>query len=115
MNVQLKLIVLHIDLLTGTNGCLLDEDRIITYPFFMYDVDKNLRYILRQYIPINLDWVNFHLLDVTTNNICIFIHYGCLIPCVVEATKGNWINLGDIHDKEVQRLAFQASQRLTIG
>lgn len=114
MNVKLNLIILHIDMLTGTNGCLLDDKQFISRPLLNDDIEGELRDILLEYLEMKVDWVKFCLIDVIAKDGDITIFYGCLIPSILKNKKGAWTNLGDINDRENKRLVFQAGQKTII-
>ncbi len=115
MNVHLKLIILHLDLQTMANGCLVDEGHIISRPLLCSDIGSGLRDILLDYLEIKPEWVKFNLVDVLYDESNIEIVYTCLIPAIIKNIKGQWIPLGTINDQENKRLVFQASQKVFAG
>lgn len=110
MNVELKLIVLHLNLQTKNSSCLLEEKQLISRPLLNGDIDRGLRDILLDYLEIEPDWVRFTLIDVLGQDDQISIVYGCMIPYIVKNINGTWNALGDIDDNDTRRLVFQASQ-----
>jgi len=114
MNVNIKLIILHLNLQTKTSSCLLDDDQIISRPLLDENIGNGLRDILLEYLTLEPEWVRFNLVDVihTTKNISMI--YSCMIPTIIKNHKGTWVNLGEIDDTDIKRLVFQASQKIPI-
>lgn len=113
MNVELKLIVLHVNLQTKLSACLLQNEQLISCPL-LNNIDSGLRDILVEYLDIEPDWVRFNLVDVIEEENSLAIIYGCVIPYVVKQKKGVWTKLGDIDDNKDRQLVFEASQKITI-
>ena len=111
MNVEIKLIILHLDLSDGSSGVLLENNEIISHTLSNNNIDGVLRDVLFEYLELRPEWVKFNLIDTLPTNSHISIVYSCLIPAVINNKKGQWHSLGDINDKEIKRLVFQASQR----
>ena len=110
MNVNLKLIILHVDLQTLANGCLLENDVLISRPLLNSDISGGLRDILVECLEIRPEWVRFNLIDVIQEESNVSIVYSCLIPSILQNLKGKWTQLGEINDKQIKKLVFQASQ-----
>lgn len=113
MNVEIKLIILHLDLMEGSSGVLLEDSSIISHTLSDNDIDRALRDILLEYLELHPEWVKFNLIDTLPTNSHISIVYSCLVPSLIKNKKGQWHTLGEINDKEIKRLVFQASQRIT--
>lgn len=113
MNVNLSLIILHLDLQTLSNGCLLDGGQVISRSLSTNDVGGELRSILSDYLEIRPDWVRFNLVDVIPTMSDLSVVYTCLIPSIIKSKKGQWTQLGEIDDKNIKKLVFQASQKTT--
>ena len=112
MNVNLKLIILHIELQTMSSGCLLDDENIISRT--LNDPGDNLSLVLRslltEYLEIRPEWVKFNLVDVIQEEQELAIVYFCLIPSLLKNLKGQWIPIEKINDKQIKKLAYRASQ-----
>jgi hypothetical protein len=68
--------------------------------------------ILEEYLKIKPDWVSFCLLDVLSKDDTLFIYYTCLVPGIMEHNKGEWSDIGSIEDGDIQKMVFEAGQRL---
>ena len=114
MNVNLKLIILHIDLCVWSSECLLDEEPHHIISKNLDDTNQNLSTALKQilvdYLEIRPEWVKFNLVDVIQEELGIAIVYFCLIPSLLKNLKGQWIPIGEITDENVKKLVFKASQ-----
>ena len=114
MNVNLKLIILHIELETMSNGCLLDGEPPSIISYTLKNEDENLsnrlRQLLVEYLEIRPEWVKFNLVDVIQEERDLAIIYSCLIPSILKNLKGKWIPLGEINDKDTKKLVFKATQ-----
>jgi hypothetical protein len=115
MNLNLNLIILHLDLQTSNGGCLVDDERLISRPLSNTNIDSGLRDILLEYLEIRPEWVKFHLVDVLYTKSEIVLVYSCLIPIVIQSKKGQWMPLGAINDSKAKELVFKASQKVCAG
>ena len=118
MNVNLNLIILHLDLQQTSSGCLVDDGHLISRSLSHSDIEGELRDILLEYLALKSvppKWIRFHLVDVINTESDINIVYSCLIPMMIQSKKGQWTPLGMINDKQTQRLVFQAGQKTYIG
>lgn len=115
MNVNLNLIILHLDLQTASNGCLVNDGNFISRSLSNSNIDSELRDILLEYLEVRPEWVKFHLVDVIYTEKDINIVYACLIPIIIQSKKGQWVPLGTINDTNTKRLVFQASQKVCAG
>lgn len=113
MNVDLKLIILHLDLITLAHGVLLEDEIIISRSLVNNNIAKGLRDILLEFLELKPDWVKFNLIDTLPTNSHIAIIYSCLIPSMIKNKKGRWTTIGEINDKETKRLIFQATQKIS--
>lgn len=112
MNVNLSLIVLHLDLTSATSGVLLNEGKIPSRPLTDSNISDGLRDLLLEYLELHPEWVKFTLIDVVYDSSDINIIYSCLIPSVINNLKGQWISPGEINKTNVKKLVFQASQKV---
>lgn len=112
MNVNLSLIVLHLDLTSATSGVLLNEGKIPSRPLTNSNIGDGLRDLLLEYLEIHPAWVKFILVDVIYDENNITIIYSCLIPTVISNLKGQWILPGEIDANNLKKLVFQASQKV---
>ena len=112
MNVNLSLIVLHLDLTSATSGVLLDEGNVPSRPLTDSNIGNGLRDLLLEYLELHPEWVKFILIDVVYDTQNITIIYGCLIPTVINNLKGQWVSPGEINAVDLKKLVFQASQKV---
>jgi hypothetical protein len=113
MNVNLKLIILHLNLDTMINGCLLDDEQIISISLQQNDIKNELKNILVDFIELKPDWVRYNLVDIIPEDDGIAIVYTCMIPALMKNKKGQWTEIGRINDTDTKKLVFQASQKIS--
>jgi len=115
MYVETRLIVLHIDFTNGTHKCLLDGGKLpSSFVLECHPIEFGPQ-LLADYLEIEPEWVTFELVSVDyeiqeDRNILV-VYYGCMIPHIIQNTKGTWQDIGEI-DGDIQRLVFEASQKL---
>lgn len=112
MNVEIKLIILRLDLPNGSSEVLLENNSIISHILPTNDVGGVLRDVLFEYLELHPEWVKFNLIDTIPTNSHIAIIYSCLIPYVIKNKKGKWYKIGDINDKDIKKLIFQSIQKM---
>ena len=90
----------------------MDGENIISRTLGNSDTNLSveLRNLLTEYLEIRPEWVKFNLVDVLQEESDVSIVYSCIIPSILKNLKGKWIPLGEINDKQIKKLAFQASQ-----
>ncbi len=110
MHVETRLIILHIDFDTGAQQCLFDNHCL---PFRRIDSEHPQTVcpkILEEFLEVDPSWVTFTLVDVTYDD-TLAIYYTCLIPAVLENHRGEWTDIGDIDNEDIQKIIFEAGQK----
>ena len=112
MFIVTKLAILHIDFETGSQRCLMDDDDLPFYNLLNKHPVDMCPIILENFLEIESDWVTFLLIDVGFEDETLIIYYTCLIPAIVNNTQGQWTDIGDIKDGKIQKLVFEAGQKI---
>ena len=112
MHVETRLIVLHIDYQDGTHKCLVDDGNLLCKEITNDHPLSPCADLLREYLEIQPDWVNFTLVDVDFIDDVLAIYYTCMIPGKLKNVKGQWINIGEIDAEFTQKMVFTAGQKL---
>ena len=110
MNVNLQLVVLHMNYDNGFYRCLLDDNKIISITLTNPDIIMELKKMMIDYLDINPEWVSFSLVDVEGGD-NITITYTCMIPSILENFKGEWMDIGEINGIN-RTLVLKASQKI---
>lgn len=114
MNVEIKLIILNLDLQMKEANCLLYLDSIISKKISKPKIDDALKSLLNEFLHINnSEWVVFNLVNVENDDKGIYISYVCLIPQIIKNKKGKWYKIGTIPNEDVKNLVFLASQKIS--
>lgn len=112
MYVKTRLIILHIDFQAGTHRCLLDGGSLPIMGVSDSHPVECGPLLLKKYLEIEPEWVTFTLVNVNNDKDTLFIYYTCMIPNVINNIKGEWTDIGRIEDGIIQRLVFEAGQKI---
>jgi len=112
MQVNIKVIVLHLDLNTNCHYCLLENNELPTCTLDTPDVPGALQVLLIDYLEIDPEWVSFYLIEAVGENASLSLVYTCMIPSIIKNKKGTWINIGDIEDEIIKTTLFQAIHKI---
>jgi hypothetical protein len=97
MNVKLSLVILGIDLSTGTYHVLSLHTNTLALPFAILnegtDIDMALRYLKQEYVDLDSDWIytKIYKCNKTKNDISLF--YKATIPLDSTLINAYWIPL----------------------
>lgn len=116
MDVETRLVILHIDFSNGVHKCLLDGGKLPSSLVFECHPADMGPSILTKYLEIEPEWVSFVLVSIEyeaqEDRSVLAIYYGCMIPNIIKNLQGSWQDIGEIDDGDIQRIVFEAGQKI---
>jgi len=111
MDIEARLIVLHIDFEKSIQQLLLDGEKLPSCGIYS-EINKTLQDLTKGYLTIDPEWVNYILVDVMIEKDVLILYYTCLVPAMLKNLQGKWVNIGELQDEHIQKMVFEAGHKV---